>query len=72
MVKGRTGPLVVEVSAGKVRGPAPDEEAVWVGDDRLLHRHGDHMILSDLAGRERERQPLPRELDGLHLSIAPD
>ncbi|MFI6227083.1 hypothetical protein ACIBCR_07140 [Micromonospora echinospora] len=71
VVKGQTRPLVVEVATGKVRSSAPDEEAVWIDDDRLLHRNGDHMVLTDLDGAERERQPLPRDLDGLDLSIAP-
>ncbi|BCL14850.1 hypothetical protein GCM10017556_25890 [Micromonospora sagamiensis] len=36
-----------------------------------MHRHGDNMILTALDGGEREWQPLPRDLDGLDLSLAP-
>jgi dipeptidyl aminopeptidase/acylaminoacyl peptidase len=71
VVKGQPGPLLVEVASGKVWGSAPAEDAVWVGDDRLLYRDGDSMVLARLDGQELERQPLPRELEYLRLSLAP-
>ncbi|WDZ86000.1 hypothetical protein [Micromonospora cathayae] len=71
VVKGRTGPLLVETATGRVRGDAPAEDAAWIDDRRLLYHHGDDMVLADVDGRELERQPLPRELDLLRLSIAP-
>ncbi|SCL38786.1 hypothetical protein GA0074692_5134 [Micromonospora pallida] len=71
VVKGQTGPLLVEVATGKVWGSAPAEDAVWVGNDRLLYRDGDGMVLTRLDGQKLERQPLPQELGFLQLSLAP-
>ncbi|MGC4765044.1 TolB family protein [Micromonospora sp. DT46] len=74
IVKGQDGPKLAEVATGRVIGPAPAEDAVWVADDRLLHRVGwtAEMVLVDLDGRELARQALPASLDvNLTLAIAP-
>ncbi|MEU2664067.1 hypothetical protein [Micromonospora sp. NBC_01740] len=74
VVKGQDGPKLAEVATGRVIGPAPAEDAVWVADDRLLHRAGwtAEMVLVDLDGRELARQALPASLEvNLTLAIAP-
>ncbi|MCX4387650.1 hypothetical protein OG777_12000 [Micromonospora peucetia] len=74
VIKGQDGPQLAEVATGRVIGPAPAENAVWVADDRLLHRVGGtaEMVLVDLDGRELARQALPASLGAnLTLAVAP-
>ncbi|MEV4654541.1 hypothetical protein [Micromonospora sp. NPDC049301] len=74
VVRGQTGPLLVEVGTGRVVRALPSEDAVWVSADLLLYRRsaGDRdFVLADPAGRELERQPLPTELVDREIVIAP-
>ncbi|QLQ38551.2 hypothetical protein [Micromonospora robiginosa] len=74
VVQGREEPLLVEAATGRVVNPLPSADVVWVDDDRLLYRRplgtGD-FVLADTTGRELIRQPLPRQLVGLEVTIAP-
>ncbi|MCW3842355.1 hypothetical protein ONA70_19845 [Micromonospora yasonensis] len=74
VVQGQQEPLLVETATGRVVNPLPSADAVWLSDDRLLYRRplgtGD-FVLTDPSGRELVRQPLPRELVGLEVTIAP-
>ncbi|MFI7430985.1 TolB family protein [Micromonospora sp. NPDC049836] len=74
VVQGQQEPLLVETATGRVVNPLPSAEVAWVSDDRLLYRRplgaGD-FVLADPAGREFVRQPLPRELVGLEVTVAP-
>lgn len=74
VVQGREEPLLVETATGRVVNPLPSADAVWVSDNRLLYRRplgqGD-FALADPAGRELVRQPLPKELIGLEVLVAP-
>ncbi|WP_433388876.1 TolB family protein [Micromonospora sp. KLBMP9576] len=74
VLKGQDGPLLAEVATGRVIGPAPAADAVWVADDRLLHRDrgSNEMVLVDLGGRERARRALPAVLGAdMVISVAP-
>ncbi|MFR9774508.1 TolB family protein [Micromonospora sp. MS34] len=74
VVQGQQEPLLVETATGRVVNPLPSADVVWVGDDRLLYRlpfgAGD-FALADPAGRTLVRQPLPRKLVDLELTVAP-
>ncbi|MFG2056311.1 hypothetical protein ACGFI9_20035 [Micromonospora sp. NPDC048930] len=74
VVQGQEEPLLVETATGRVLNPLPSAEVVWVSDDRLLYRRplgtGD-FVLADPTGRELVRQPLPRELVDLEVTVAP-
>ncbi|NJP30552.1 TolB family protein [Micromonospora thermarum] len=74
VVKGRQGPQIVEVTTGRVIGPAPDADVAWGADDRLLYRdrRTGEMVLADLDGRELARQALPEALGlDMVLLVAP-
>lgn len=74
VVQGQREPLLVETATGRVVNPLPSADVVWVSDDRLLYRrpHGTgDFVLADTTGRELVRQPLPRQLVGLEVTIAP-
>ncbi|MET7834118.1 hypothetical protein ABZS44_15025 [Micromonospora sediminicola] len=74
VVQGRQEPLLVETATGRVVNPLPTADVAWVTDDRLLYRRplgaGD-FVLADTTGRELVRQPLPKQLVDLELTIAP-
>ncbi|MGC4879619.1 hypothetical protein ACLQ26_25565 [Micromonospora sp. DT43] len=74
VVQGQQEPLLVETATGRVVNPLPSADVSWVGDDRLLYRRpygsGD-FVLTDTAGRELVRQPLPEQLVELEVSVAP-
>lgn len=74
VVQGRQEPLLVETATGRVVNPLPTADVAWVTDDRLLYRRplgaGD-FVLADTTGRELVRQPLPKQLVGLEVTIAP-
>lgn len=59
---------------GRVVNALPSADVVWVSDNRLLYRRplgaGD-FVLTDPTGRELVRQPLPRELIGLAVTVTP-
>ncbi|MEU0152332.1 TolB family protein [Micromonospora fulviviridis] len=73
-VQGQQEPLLVETATGRVVHPLPSAEVVWLSDDRLLYRRpsgaGD-FVLADRSGRELVRQPLPKQLVDLEVSVAP-
>ncbi|MFE9956338.1 TolB family protein [Micromonospora sp. NPDC005299] len=74
VVRGQQEPLLVETATGRVVHPLPSAEVVWLPDDRLLYRRpfgtGD-FVLADPSGRELVRQPLPKQLVDLEVSVAP-
>lgn len=74
VVQGQEQPLLVETATGRVVNPLPAADVVWVTDDRLLYRrpHGSRdFVLADTSGRELVRQPLPKQLVDLEVSVAP-
>ncbi|NES29737.1 hypothetical protein GCE86_25470 [Micromonospora terminaliae] len=74
VVQGQQEPLLVETATGRVVNPLPTADVVWVTDDRLLYRRPNgsrDFVLADPSGRELVRQPLPKQLVGLELSVAP-
>ncbi|GAB3148674.1 hypothetical protein GCM10027290_33740 [Micromonospora sonneratiae] len=66
-------PLLVEVADGRIVRDLPTADVVWVSDDRLCYLDGprSNAILIDRNGRELDRQPLPKELAFLKISVAP-
>ncbi|MFE9651521.1 hypothetical protein [Micromonospora sp. NPDC006431] len=74
VVLGQTEPLLVETATGRVVNPLPAANVAWVSADRLLYRRpngsGD-FVLADPTGRELVRQPLPKQLVDLELTVAP-
>ncbi|MEU5720964.1 hypothetical protein ABZ783_03940 [Micromonospora sp. NPDC047738] len=74
VVQGQQEPLLVETATGRVVNPLPAANVAWVSADRLLYRRpngsGD-FVLADLTGRELVRQPLPKQLVDLELTVAP-
>ena len=74
VVQGHQEPLLVETATGRVVNPLPSADVAWVTGDRLLYRRpfgaGD-FVLADRTGRELIRQPLPRQLVDLAVTIAP-
>ncbi|WFE37580.1 hypothetical protein [Micromonospora sp. WMMD998] len=74
VVQGQQEPLLVETATGRVVNPLPSADVAWVTGDRLLYRlpygSGD-FVLADTTGRVLVRQPLPRQLVGLAVTIAP-
>ncbi|WFE32886.1 hypothetical protein [Micromonospora sp. WMMD975] len=74
VVQGQQEPLLVETATGRVVNPLPSADVVWVTGDRLLYRlpygSGD-FALADTTGRVLVRQPLPRQLVDLAVTIAP-
>jgi dipeptidyl aminopeptidase/acylaminoacyl peptidase len=73
VVQGFKEPLLVETATGRVVNPLPTADVVWVTDDQLLYRrpYGSRdFVLADTSGRELVRQPLPKQLVGLELSVA--
>ncbi|MFU8873387.1 hypothetical protein [Micromonospora sp. SL4-19] len=74
VVQGQDEPLLVETATGRVVNPLPAADVAWVADDRLLYRRpygsGD-FVLADLSGRELVRQPLPKQLVDLAVTVAP-
>jgi dipeptidyl aminopeptidase/acylaminoacyl peptidase len=74
VVQGQQEPLLVETATGRVVNPLPTADVVWVTDDRLLYRrpHGSRdFVLADPSGRELVRQPLPKQLVDLEVTVAP-
>ncbi|MET7966034.1 hypothetical protein [Micromonospora sp. NPDC005305] len=74
VVQGQQEPLLVETATGRVVNPLPTADVVWVTDDRLLYRRPNgsrDFVLADTAGRELVRQPLPKQLIDLEVSVAP-
>ncbi|WNM41970.1 hypothetical protein RMN56_11805 [Micromonospora halotolerans] len=74
VVQGLTEPLLVETATGRVVNPLPAADVVWVTGDRLLYRrpYGSRdFVLADPSGRELVRQPLPKQLVDLEVSVAP-
>ncbi|MFJ8581490.1 hypothetical protein [Micromonospora sp. NPDC093277] len=74
VVLGQEEPLLVETATGRVVNPLPAADVAWVSDDRLLYRrpHGSgDFVLADPTGRELVRQPLPKPLVDLELTVAP-
>jgi hypothetical protein len=73
-VLGQQEPLLVETATGRVVNRLPTADVVWVSDDRLLYRrpYGSRdFVLADPSGRELVRQPLPKQLVDLELTVAP-
>ncbi|MGY0006850.1 hypothetical protein [Micromonospora sp. I033] len=74
VVQGQREPLLVETATGRVVNPLPTADVVWVTDDRLLYRRPNgsrDFVLADPAGRELVRQPLPKQLVDLEVTVAP-
>jgi dipeptidyl aminopeptidase/acylaminoacyl peptidase len=74
VVQGQQEPLLVETATGRVVNPLPTADVVWVTGGRLLYRrpYGSRdFVLADTAGRELVRQPLPKQLVDLEVSVAP-
>lgn len=74
VVKGQDGTKLVEVATGRIIRAFPADDAVWVDNERLLHRSQEGpaaVILTDAKGQELERQPLPAELHWFSLTVAP-
>ncbi|WP_329104631.1 hypothetical protein OG792_30285 [Micromonospora sp. NBC_01699] len=68
-------PLLVDATAGTVLGKLPSADAFWTADDRLAYvtdGGGDPIAIQiDMAGNELLHLPLPPELAGRQLSVAP-
>ncbi|OKI57900.1 TolB family protein [Micromonospora sp. CB01531] len=74
VVQGQQEPLLVETGTGKVVNPLPAADVAWVSADRLLYRRPNgsrDFVLADPTGRELVRQPLPKQLVDLELTVAP-
>ncbi|MGB2567759.1 TolB family protein [Micromonospora citrea] len=74
VVQGQHDPVLVDAATGTVVRKLPSADVAWVTNDRLLYRrpYGSRdVVLADPEGRERERQPLPRELVELNVTVAP-
>ncbi|MCW3813848.1 PD40 domain-containing protein [Micromonospora sp. DR5-3] len=74
VVQGQDAPLLVETATGRVVNPLPSADVAWVSADRLLYRRPNgsrDFVLADPTGRELVRQPLPKQLVDLELTVAP-
>ncbi|WP_262285023.1 hypothetical protein [Micromonospora sp. MA102] len=74
VVQGQQEPLLVETATGRVVNPLPTADVVWVTGDRLLYRlpYGSRdFVLADTSGRALVRQPLPKQLVDLEVTVAP-
>ncbi|MFF5172346.1 TolB family protein [Micromonospora sp. NPDC000089] len=74
VVQGKLEPQLVDAVTGAVLRTVPTADVAWVTADRMLYRlpygSGD-VVLAGVDGRQWERQPLPKELVGRTLTVAP-